>query len=105
LAPSAYHRGARAGVGALQAVFRRRAGSALLASGILEKDNHSVLRRRRFRRLWRLGRAALAGSRTAAVVSPLHRREPQGFSGPRRENTFHGTGAGLGIARPNDVRG
>src|SRR5439155_6405805 len=75
-----YDRGARAGVRAVQAVFRRRAGSALLASGILEKGNDPVLRWGRFRRLRRLGRPALARPRIAAPVSPLHRREPEGFS-------------------------
>ena len=46
-----YHRGARAALGALQAVLRRRTGSALLLPEFWRKVTHHLFRRRRFRGL------------------------------------------------------
>ena len=56
-APAAKHRRVRADFGALQAVLRRRSGSALLAARVLAQGEPAAHRRRRFRGLWRLGRA------------------------------------------------
>ena len=71
-------------LGALQAVLRRRAGSALLAAGVLAQGQHHLLGRRRFRGVRLVGRPDRAGARGAAPVPPLHRRKPEGISRARR---------------------
>ena len=65
---------------ALQAVLRGRAGSAVLAAGVLAQGQHHLFGRRRFRGLRVVGRADRAGARGAAAVPSLHRRESEGVS-------------------------